>query len=125
MPMIGLSKFAVVTVAVMVLSGCKTMTIMECQEECAAKGMILKGMVSNPGTATRWAEDKCTCEMPKEKGNQASAPEHWYSPYGKLCPIYKYDDYNKCIDQHQQCRSREKEYSVYPACPQPSSQPAK
>lgn len=49
---------------VLFMSGCVTMTAGECKKQCDSKGMKMKGIVSTPTTAMRWAHDECMC-VPK------------------------------------------------------------
>jgi hypothetical protein len=41
------------------------MTADECRSQCESKGLVLKGMNSQPTTANQWAKDTCICGTPE------------------------------------------------------------
>jgi hypothetical protein len=47
------------------VGACATMTADECRSKFERKGLVLKGMNSQPTTMNQWAKDSCICGEPE------------------------------------------------------------
>ena len=115
-------------VASLLALGCAPIAMGVCRERCTLKGRQVTKEINKLRDSVKIERRECKCRLPTSLlDDQGSAPDWWYSPYGKLCPVFSIDvgiahrDKNerklkKCESGGDKCILRQHSNTPFPDC---------